>query len=111
MASNWEIIAAEHRQSSFAKIPLEWLLPSSIRDSISQFSAQNVLDIPRSCGLLSTEEIDITENYDATTLIEHLASGKFTSLAVTTAFCKRAAIAQQLVGPLKNQKGALANII
>ncbi|KAH7379676.1 amidase signature domain-containing protein [Cadophora sp. MPI-SDFR-AT-0126] len=41
-----------------------------------------------------------TENYTAVKLLEHLASGKFTSVAVTTAFCKRAAIAQQLVSCL-----------
>ncbi|KAH7370518.1 putative general amidase [Rhexocercosporidium sp. MPI-PUGE-AT-0058] len=50
--------------------------------------------------LLTTEEIDITEKYTAVTLLEHLASGKFTSVAVTTAFCKRAAIAQQVVSCL-----------
>jgi amidase len=93
----WETIAAEYQKEAAAKIPREWLLPAKITESICPSSTQNVLDIPRTCGLLSTEEIDITENYNAVTLSEHLASGKFSSLAVTTAFCKRAAIAQQLV--------------
>jgi hypothetical protein len=93
----WETIAAEYQKEAAAKIPREWLLPAKITESICPSSTQNVLDIPRTCGLLSAEEIDITENYDAVTLSEHLASGKFSSLVVTTAFCKRAAIAQQLV--------------
>jgi hypothetical protein len=97
----WETIAAEHQKEAAAKIPLEWLLPAKITKSISPSSTQNVLDIPRTCGLLSANEIDITENYDAVTLIEHLASGKFSSLVVTAAFCKRAAIAQQLVNTQK----------
>jgi amidase len=95
--ATWETIAAEYQKEAAAKIPHEWLLPANITELICPSSTQNVLDISRTCGLLSAKEIDITENYDAVTLSEHLASGKFSSLAVTTAFCKRAAIAQQLV--------------
>ncbi|PVH88101.1 amidase [Cadophora sp. DSE1049] len=98
--ASWEAIATKHREAAASKIPHEWKLPSQITDTISQTSDQNVLDIPRTCGLLTTEEIDITENYTAVMLLEQLASGKFTSVAVTTAFCKRAAIAQQLVSCL-----------
>jgi amidase len=93
----WETIAAEYQKEAAAKIPREWLLPTKITGSISSSSTENVLGIPRTCGLLSVEEIDLTENYDAVTLSEYLASGKVSSLSVTTAFCKRAAIAQQLV--------------
>ena len=49
------------------------------------------------CGILTNEEFDITENYDATALLGLLASKKVSSITVTTAFCKRAAIDQQLV--------------
>ena len=63
-----------------------------------QSHANNVMDMPRKCGLLSEQELQITEDYEVTALIAALASGKLTSLAVTTAFSKRAAIAQQLVG-------------
>ncbi|KAL5325846.1 hypothetical protein ACEPPN_006980 [Leptodophora sp. 'Broadleaf-Isolate-01'] len=98
--ASWEAVATKHRDAAVSKIPVEWRLPSQITDTISQTSDQNVLDIPRTCGLLTPEELDITENYTAVTLLEHLASGKFTSIAVTTAFCKRAAIAQQLVSCL-----------
>lgn len=54
-------------------------------------------NLPRRCGLLSESELEITENYPATQLLAKLASGQLSSLAVTTAFCKRAAIAQQVV--------------
>jgi Asp-tRNA(Asn)/Glu-tRNA(Gln) amidotransferase A subunit family amidase len=56
----------------------------------------NVLDIPAKCGILSAREIDITEGYDATALLQKLASKELSAVEVTTAFCKRAAIAQQL---------------
>ena len=58
---------------------------------------RNVLDVPATCGILSSKEIEITGNWDAVVLIEKLAKGELTSLEVTTAFCKRAAIAQQLI--------------
>lgn len=93
----WQEKAAAYRAAALDKIPKEWRLPTSITNSVSETSDQCVLDIPRTCGLLTAEELDITENHDAVALAELLAKGKLTSVAVTTAFCKRAAIAQQLV--------------
>lgn len=55
------------------------------------------MDIPRSSGLLSERELTITEKYSVPELLAKLASGELTSLEVTTAFSKRAAIAQQVV--------------
>lgn len=93
----WQEVAAAYRAEVEGRIPKEWRLPASITDTILAESDQVVLDIPRTCGLLTIEELDITENYDAVALAQLLAEGKLTSAAVTTAFCKRAAIAQQLV--------------
>jgi amidase len=56
----------------------------------------NVMDLPYTCGIMSKEELELTDK-DATELLELLASGKVKSYDVTLAFCKRAAIAQQLV--------------
>lgn len=56
--------------------------------------------MPRTCGILTKDELDITENYDAHGLLEKLAQGTFSSVQVTTAFAKRAAIAQQVTGCL-----------
>ncbi|KAF8864358.1 amidase [Acephala macrosclerotiorum] len=92
----WQTIASAYRLQTTAKIPSSWLLPSSITSKISETSSQNVLDIPRTCGILSEKEIEITEKYDAVTLTGLLAKGSLSSVEVTTAFSKRAAVAQQL---------------
>ncbi|KAH7243877.1 amidase [Fusarium solani] len=55
----------------------------------------NVLPVPRSCGLLTDLELDLTENHDATDLLQMLAKQQVTARALLTAFRKRATIAQQ----------------
>lgn len=57
----------------------------------------NVTLIPRTCGLLSDKELELTDNYDATSLLSMLASGEVTARQLLTAFRKRATIAQQTV--------------
>lgn len=74
------------------KVPKELRLPRQI----TRNPPQNVTQIPRECGILSKKEIEITENYDATALANAIADGKLTSVAVATAFGKRAIIAHQL---------------
>lgn len=91
--SHWQQKAAAKQADAAAKIPAEWRLPADILQ-------QTVLDIPRTCGLLTPQELGITEDYDATALRDKLAAGEFSSFEVTTAFCKRAAIAQQLTSCL-----------
>ncbi|KAB8264733.1 amidase signature domain-containing protein [Aspergillus pseudonomiae] len=91
-ATTWEQKAKSKQTQTVAEIPPEWTLPAAVLLN----SAANVLDVPRTCGLLTEKEIHITEDYDATGLLEKLAAGGFSSVEVTTAFCKRAAIAQQL---------------
>jgi len=75
-----------------AKIPDELILPTSITSN----PPKNVTGIPRESGMLSAEELNITENYDAVALAEAIASKKFTAVAVATAFSKRAIIAHQV---------------
>ena len=75
-----------------ANVPKDLLLP----ETIIRNPPKNVTSIPRACGLLSQEELAITENHDATALAEAIATRKLTSVAVTTAFAKRAMIAHQL---------------
>ncbi|KAL4737310.1 amidase signature domain-containing protein [Aspergillus similis] len=91
----WEDKVKSKQAQTAAVIPPEWTLPAEILREYSSSSA-NVVDVPRACGILTQREIHITEDYDATALLEKLAAGAFTSVEVTTAFCKRAAIAQQL---------------
>ncbi|KAL6246096.1 hypothetical protein RBB50_007249 [Rhinocladiella similis] len=102
---SWQDIAARKREERRAAIPKNWLLPSAITDSLSFPLDKNpnnllALDIPRKSGILTSHELDITENYTVAALLGKLASGEFTSVDVTTAFCKRAAIAQQLTSCL-----------
>lgn len=84
-------------EANAALIPKEWILSSKYLENVNENSDLNVLDVPRKCGILSEKELDITENYDATALIERLAAKEVSSYEVVVAFCKRAAIAQQLV--------------
>lgn len=94
MASTWESIASECQSALQAKLPAKWLLPSKPGSEVT-----NVLDIPRTCGLLSPEQLDITER-TATDLVNDLREGKLTAVQVTEAFCGRAAVAQQCVSNL-----------
>lgn len=100
VVSSWEQKAQAKRAQAAAKIPRSWQLPARTLEAISQDSNQSVLAIPRMCGLLTERELEITELYDATALLEKLALREFTSVEVTTAFAKRAAIAQQLTSCL-----------
>lgn len=88
----WQSVARRKQQEQNYAIPKSWILktrPAADRN--------NVLAIPRECGILSGREIEITEKYDATVLVQELAAKRLKSVDVVTAFCKRAAIAQQLV--------------
>jgi amidase len=96
-SKDWQSIAAEKRADAFKRIPKAWRLPSAMLAKYNASTPRNVLSIPRDCGILSEQEVEITGQYDAVTLAEKLAKRDFTAVAVTTAFSKRAAIAQQLV--------------
>ncbi|KAL5365258.1 amidase signature domain-containing protein [Aspergillus floccosus] len=97
---DWEQKAQAKQAEAAAKIPSAWRLPSEILDQIAQGTLQNVLEIPRQSGLLSDRELLITEVPDATELLKKLSSREWSAVEVTTAFCKRAAIAQQLTSCL-----------
>lgn len=94
---SWEILVQKKQTEVAAKIPDAWRLSSEYTADISETANTNVLDVPRRCGILSPKQIEITENYDATALLEHIHSQKLSSYEVTEAFCIRAAIAQQVV--------------
>ncbi|CAK7236233.1 hypothetical protein SBRCBS47491_009568 [Sporothrix bragantina] len=98
--SDWKAIGARKKQSVLNKIPQEWRLPAETLAKAHEDAELDVTGIPRECGILTADEITITEKYDATDLLAKLAAGEYSSLAVTTAFCKRAAIANQLTNCL-----------
>lgn len=75
-----------------AKVPPELRLPQELIVN----PPKNVTHIPCECGLLSAEELAITEHHDATDLASAIAAQKYTAVAVARAFAKRAIIAHQL---------------
>ena len=78
----WQSIAQRKRAERDALIPEAWRIESPCDELV------NVTGVPRTCGLLSARELDITENYDATALAKAIANRELTSVDVTTAFCK-----------------------
>ncbi|KAH8728130.1 amidase signature domain-containing protein [Phaeosphaeriaceae sp. PMI808] len=91
----WQLISRRKKEQQFAKIPHEWHLSDLPPEHVT-----NYMDIPRKCGLLSKEELNITEEYDATALAKAIRLRKLKCVDVTRAFCKRAAIAHQLTNCL-----------
>lgn len=92
----WETLVQKKQADAAAKIPAAWRLPRDFTN-ISETASVNVIDLPRRCGLLSAKQLDITEKYDATALLEKIHRQELTSSEVVEAFCIRAAIAQQVV--------------
>ncbi|KAI9789856.1 MAG: hypothetical protein M1835_001407 [Candelina submexicana] len=95
MEAPWQTIAARKQEERNSRIPKEWRLQGLPGDDVV-----NVRDVPRTCGLLDPTELEITESYDATSLAQAIADGRMKSVDVATAFCKRAAIAQQVTNCL-----------
>ncbi|KAH6991391.1 putative amidase [Ilyonectria sp. MPI-CAGE-AT-0026] len=79
-------------QALAEKVPSEYLLPQELINS----PPLDVSGIPATCGILTAEEVEITETYDAVGLAEAIATKKYTAVAVATAFSKRAIISHQL---------------
>jgi amidase len=73
-------------------------VPPELRLSPEFFSnpPKDVSNVPATCGILTSAEIDITEKYDAVGLAQAIAARQLTAVQVATAFCKRAIIAHQL---------------
>ncbi|KAM5354435.1 hypothetical protein ACJ41O_001084 [Fusarium nematophilum] len=97
---DWQALIREKRAARDSRIPAEWRLDSSITSQAHRDNPISAFDLLSQTNLLTKRERDITEKYDATALLALLASGALSSLEVTTAFCKRAAVAQQLINPL-----------
>jgi amidase len=92
MAPTWQAISKRKKEEQWNRIPPEYRLPASFK-----ISGDNVLQVPQTCGLMSEQELHITEKYDATALAQEIATGRLKSVPVVQAFCKRAAIVHQVV--------------
>lgn len=97
--NSWQAKAAAKRAAELAKIPHAWRLSAQYLKS-DETSSDNVLDIPAKCGILTPEELQITQNFDAVSLAKVVSNGPLRSEDVAIAFCKRASIAQQLLNCL-----------
>lgn len=76
-------------------IPQNWLL-----DPLPDPLPLDVRSLVSKSNVLTPDELSITSSHDVTTLSQLIRSRALTSEAITTAFCKRAAIAQQLTNCL-----------
>jgi amidase len=98
----WEAKATEKRERCSRAIPEAWKIPSALWDELKMPLEQSKNDliglkIVERSKILTPKELQITESYDVPDLLKELATGALTAVEVTTAFSKRAAIAQQLV--------------
>ncbi|KAI6031788.1 general amidase [Pisolithus microcarpus] len=87
---SWYDLAVDKRQRQSKTIPSQW------RIQLPPESTIDVIPYPETCGLLTPEEIEIT-NASVEILLVKLAAGEWSSFIVTTAFYKRAVISHQLV--------------
>lgn len=87
---SYQELAAQKRADQLALIPVEWRL--SPVPSVD--SAPDALAYLR--RILSPTELALTEETDITVLLRKLSSGELSSLDLTKAFAKRAALAHQL---------------
>ncbi|CAG8943231.1 unnamed protein product [Penicillium salamii] len=102
---NWQERAAKKRQECANKIPEEWKIPTQLLAELETPFADKKNDLIRAqtirkSGILTDRELEITEDYQVDDLISALADGSLTSVEVTLAYSKRAALAQQLVSCL-----------
>ncbi|CAD0111438.1 unnamed protein product [Aureobasidium uvarum] len=75
-----------------SKVPEELRVPQHYIEC----PPRDVTQIPRSCGILTPEQIEITENYDAFGLAAAIADRKYTAVEVVEAFSRRAIICHQI---------------
>ena len=90
-AKSYLEVAKGKREQRQKRIPKAWLL------SQDQLQSRDLLSLPEHCGILTEREFRITQTHDAVDIVNGIASGKLSAREVAVAFCKRAAIAQQVV--------------
>ncbi|KAL3427906.1 acetamidase [Phlyctema vagabunda] len=84
----WQDAARQRREDINGAIPSEYIIPDFL------LKGHHFLDLPVRCGILDQRELEIT-SMTATSLLKGIHEEKYSAVEVTTAFCKRAAIAHQ----------------
>lgn len=98
MASvDWQKLIEAKLADRDSRIRPEWRLDERITMQVNHHSTLSAFDLLDQTTFFTEREREITEKHDASTLIQMMATGAISSVEVTTALCKRAAIAQQLV--------------
>lgn len=93
----WKVATRQRRQRQLSLIPQEWRL----KDIPSATEAQNSLPIVESCGILSKWELEVTHpSNSAPYILDKIRTSTWSAYDVTLAFCKRAAVVQQLTSCL-----------
>lgn len=90
-------MVSRKRRQLDAQLPAAWRLSEAVKTSLLEDGRLIAAGAVQKSRLLSEEELDITEHYTARELLDKLARGALSAVAVTTAFSKRAAVAGQLV--------------
>lgn len=89
----WEKTAAAKRASTYAKIPIPWRFD---QEDLKKASEQRDLTGQYIEKYLEPEEIAII-NLPAASIVSSIRDRRLNALQVTSAFCERAALAQQMV--------------
>jgi amidase len=89
---SWEAVSKKAQADLLNSLPAKWTI-----DAVAFTAVTNVSQIPKTCGILSHRQIQITE-LTATELAKNIASGQLRAVEVLEAFAARAAISHQLVG-------------
>lgn len=89
----WEDIGKRAQARLYDSIPAEWRIP---QDKLPPADQLDVTRFAYHSGLFTEREIVITNSL-ATDIVAKLVNATWTAQEVTKAFCKRAAIAHQLV--------------
>lgn len=92
-SQDWQEISKKAREKLYESIPSDWRIPE---DKLPPAEQKDVTDFPAKSGLLTESELAITDSY-ATDIVKRIAAGEWKAEDVTRAFCKRAAIAHQVV--------------
>lgn len=70
-----------------AAIPSAWRLPADLIKA-SASNDVDVMDVPRSCGLLDRRQLEVTEKWDVEGLWKEIVEERLSAKEVCEAFCK-----------------------
>lgn len=96
MTRNWQDIAKAKRAALLDSIPAEWRIPADLMPPESQL---DVTGFPTKSGFFTDDELKYTST-KIPELLQQIHSGKWKTVDVTSAFCKRAAVAHELTNCL-----------